>query len=490
MAKQDTNNVASLGGRKDTVRDNKYGINLDDIKLDLTPGKGRPEWIFSCYSPVRNAPVQLLGGPQREQSFEEMRTLHYAAAAAGNAQQAVQDAMRLYAETEAQMQAILNDTDGAVRYILEGENTHPNRNDIIEGKTGPAATQTPFGQPSGLPQPSATTGFGQPSTTTGFGQPPATTAFGQPSTTTAFGQPSALGQGATPSPFGQPSAVGQQTAFGKPSFGQPTAFGQPSALGAAVQPSPFGQPSKPAPAFGQSPFAQAAQTQPNPLGGGFGQPSTSPFGQVQPQAQQPSPFGQPSTQQPQQPSPFGRPQPQAQQQNPFGQPQQQQATTTPFGQPTPAPNPLINAQPTPFTSNPPTQSTTQQNPFSAPSVPQSTAKILKPNASLPPLPPLQGQTTRDPRTNRLLTWKGQAVKYIDNEPAYQHPNDAGTFVHIYFPDGPPQPEALKDAVGKDEDYTKEIEEAYRFVREAGGRFKEGAKVPEVPPRGEWCVFDF
>ena len=49
----------------------------------MLAGKGRPDWVFSCYGPGRNAPKQLFGGPQREQSFEELRLRHYEAAASG-----------------------------------------------------------------------------------------------------------------------------------------------------------------------------------------------------------------------------------------------------------------------------------------------------------------------------------------------------------------------------------------------------------------------
>ncbi|OJD13640.1 hypothetical protein AJ78_05921 [Emergomyces pasteurianus Ep9510] len=443
------------GGHKDNIKDNKYALNPDDIKADLTPGKGRPQWIFSCYGPGKNAPIQLFGGPQREQSFEEMRALHYAAAAAGNAQQAVQDAMKLYAETEAQIQAILNDTEGAVRYIIQGENTHPNRIDIIEGKTGPMPT--PFAQP---------TAFSQPSTSP--------TAM----TTSPFGQPSGLGQAAGPSPFAQPSALGQQSAFGKPALGQTTPFGQPSAMGSTQAASPFGQPSTSASGFGQSPFTQAANTQATtPFGG---KPIiSSPFAQILPQnqQQQQNPFGQPSTQPPSQP--FGQPQPQ--QQNPFGQPQLQ--SNPPLAQPTTHQNPF-SAAPPPVTT------------ATAPTTAPSPAIAQKAKPHLDPLPSLQGETRRDPVTKRLLSWKGQAVKYVDNEPCYQHPDDAGTFVRIYFPDGPPKPETLRDAEGRPEEYTAEIEAVYRFVREHRG-FGEGigeggnaiVKVPELPPRGEWCGYD-
>ncbi|KAE8362785.1 hypothetical protein BDV27DRAFT_146659 [Aspergillus caelatus] len=517
-----------------------YGITADDIKADLTAGKSRPEWVFSCYGPGKNAPKQLFGGVQREQSFEELRLRHYEAAATGNAEQAVQEAQALYAEALKQMDVILNDLGGAVKYIVDGINEHPNRIDITEGKTGPAASQSPspFGQPSAFGQPAAsgqTSGFGQPSglgQSSGFGQPSALgsgSAFGKPS---GFGQPSALGQ---PSGFGQPSTLGQssgfgqsstlgsgsafgkpsglgggQPAFGKPAFGQPSlgqsnsgqpafgqtsAFGQPSTLGGSsfgtsANASPFGaisnQNQSAGVGFGQaasavSPFAQAANQQPA-TSSGFGQSSTtpattgsfgqptqtsSPFGQPQPQPQS-NPFGQPPTA----PNPFGAPsQPQQQQ-------QQSQATPSPFGQPASG-----FAQPA------------QQQQQQQPPIPTATAgtgppaiiKVEDPN-QLSPIPPLAGQTVRDPMTKRLSTWKGQPVKYIDNNPCYLHPQDRQTYVRIFFPDGPPDQASLRDATGKPEQYTPEVTEQYEFFVK-NGYFKDGI-IPSVPPKTEWVSFDF
>ena len=60
------------------------------IRVDLT--NERPQWILSAYAPGRAVPEQLFGGPLREQSFEEMRLLHYVAVASGNEQQAVSSA--------------------------------------------------------------------------------------------------------------------------------------------------------------------------------------------------------------------------------------------------------------------------------------------------------------------------------------------------------------------------------------------------------------
>lgn len=64
-----------------------FSLDSATIKQDLTTD--RPQWILSAYGPGRHAPEQLFGGPAREQSFEEMRLLHYIAAASGNAQPAV-----------------------------------------------------------------------------------------------------------------------------------------------------------------------------------------------------------------------------------------------------------------------------------------------------------------------------------------------------------------------------------------------------------------
>jgi nucleoporin NUP42 len=63
-----------------------YSLDKAGILADLTTEK--PQWILSAYGPGRNAPIELFDGP-REQSFEEMRLLHYIAVASGNPQQAV-----------------------------------------------------------------------------------------------------------------------------------------------------------------------------------------------------------------------------------------------------------------------------------------------------------------------------------------------------------------------------------------------------------------
>jgi nucleoporin NUP42 len=446
-----------------------------------------------------------------------LRLRHYEASAAGNAEQAVQEAQAMYAEAVKQMDVILSDIDGAVKYIVDGINEHPNRIDITEGKTGPAPSQAPssFGQPAVNSQPSP---FGQPSTSTpGFGQPSAlggTSAFGKPSgfgQPSAFGQPSSLGQGSSfgqpgalgqGSAFGQPSGLGAQSGFGKPAFGQPTmgqpafgqssfgqsSFGQPSSLGApslgtSTGASPFDQISNQnqsqgmSGGFGQaasavSPFAQAASQQSAAASTGFGQPSTTPtatgaFGQP---TQTPSPFGQAQ----QLSNPFGQP---STAPDPFGgvsQQPQQQAAPSPFGQPAAG-----------FT-----QAAQQQTPVPTATPGTGPPPIIKmedPN-QLNPIPPLPGQTIRDPMTKRLSSWKGQPVKYIENSPCYLHPQDRKTYVRIFFPDGPPDGASLRDATAKPEEYTPEVTEQYEFFVK-NGYFKDGV-IPRIPPKTEWVSFDF
>ncbi|KAE8145629.1 hypothetical protein BDV25DRAFT_133622 [Aspergillus avenaceus] len=502
-----------------------YGITTADIKTDLTAGKGRPEWVFSCYGPGRNAPKLLFGGPQREQSFEELRLRHYEAVATGSPERAVQEAQTLYTEALQQMDVILNDLNGAVKYIVDGINEHPNRIDITEGKTEPPTSQgsSAFGQPAPFGQPAASnvqpSPFGQPAASnpqpSAFGQPSALgpspfnkpPGFGQP----AFGQPANLGQGS--GGFGQPSALGQGSAFGKPSGigGQQSAFGKPA----------FGQPSLGQPAFGQSSFGQPSSLGTSAFGApAAGSSTASPFGAISNQNQgmsggfgqatsTVSPFAQAATQQPAAPTGFGQSStaPAAtnafgqasEKPSPFGQPQQPAAN--PFGQPSTAPSPFAAANqqqqqaPTPSPFGQPAAGFAQpaaQQPVSAPTVtpgtgPAPVINVDDPN-ELHPIPPLSGQTVHNPMNKRLATWKGQPVKYIDDNPCYLHPQDRQTYVRIFFPDGPPDGASLRDAQGKPEEYTPEVAEQYEFFVK-NGYFKDGV-IPSVPPKTEWVSFDF
>ena len=506
-----------------------YGLDKPSIVSDLSAE--RPQWILSAYGPGRGAPAQLFGGPQREQSFEELRLLHYMGLASGNPQSAVQEADKIYQAAEQQVQTALNDVDGAINYIIKAENEHPNRTDICrESQAASAGSQRgvfqrtqeyPISTPS---QPAAAPAFGAPSQAGAFGQAPGG----------AFGQSPALGQkpspfGAPSGPFGQPSgggfgqasALGQKpNPFGAPTaFGAPTghggggAFGQPSALG--QKPNPFGAPSG---AFGQPSgvaFGQpsASGQKPNPFGGqpaapapfgGTLQPQTNPFGV--PSTQNPNPFGAQNP--PTQPNPFGNTPrsfgaPSPAPKNPFGGPATTQpspwgaapAASSPFSNPQPtvqpASNPLGNPQPVsqpaanPF-GNPTPSAPTQPNanPFGGPPPTQQQSQpFTNGSTSLTDHPSLSQYSTRD-GNGRLLTWKDKRVIYKDGEPGTQ--SSGGPWQKIWFPNGPPPPNKWAEA--EPEQYTDEVKNAYEYARRNGGF--EGGMIPLIPPKQEWCQWDF
>ncbi|RFU80073.1 ccch zinc finger domain-containing [Trichoderma arundinaceum] len=395
---QSSNRFGALGGTNTGGNESalsKYSISPDVIEKDLTIEA--PQWILSAYAPGRDAPDQLFGGYPREQSFEELRLHYLVGKASGNEQQALNEAQQLYQNAKQQMESAARNPTEAARFIVEGENRHPNRHDVCkEGTQGAPfgeflvgrrsnSSANPFGGNTGMSTATATaSAFGQPSA---MGQRP--NPFGQPSSST-FGQPSQAS-----SSFGQPAQA--SSTFGQPS--QPTsAFGQPSALGA--KPSPFG-----APAFGQ---ASQPNTQSNPFGqsqpqqgNAFGQPSQlgqkpNPFGSTagagpssfasagNAAAPAANPFGSSNANQGGAASnPFGSNNA-SNAPNPFGQPTQQ-AAASPFGQPSaPAANPFATAAQGPASNagNPFAQQTSQQQaPFGAPSNQDSGTSFGQNNAS-------------------------------------------------------------------------------------------------------------
>lgn len=433
-----------------------------------------------------------------EQSPEEMRVRHYLAMAKGNPQESVCHSytkhvlitahtlqVQLEAQTAAKaneaIQRILADVNGAVKYIIDGKDQHPNRLDMENKGSGaqpaqqqnafgaPAAAAAPaasgFGQPSGMgqqgsafgkpafgqPAPQSTFGqasaFGKPSQP-GFGQASAIggggSAFGQPSQpaqSSGFGQPSAMGGGTT-SAFGQPSAPGQSTGFGAPSqMGQKPAFGQ-SAFGQSSQPA-FGQASKPA--FGQASAAGQPQNSTSPFGaaasqpsgfaqaaqqpsGGFGQPSA--FGAA---ASKPSPFAAAAGgQNQQQPSPFGAASNSAPQQqqsaSPFGAPAQsafgqpsQPAAQNPFSTgASSAPKPAFGqpTQPTTSAFGQPSQPAAAANPFGQ--LPAQQQPQQQPQQQQqPPTPQTNSQTaTPDPSTYLVLGANQQPTAFKNQRVTY------------------------------------------------------------------------
>ncbi|KAI9800243.1 MAG: hypothetical protein M1825_004227 [Sarcosagium campestre] len=489
-----------------------YALNKDQIIADLT--KETPQWLLSAYGPSRDAPIQLFGGPMREISPEEMRLHHYLAVATGNPQAAVQEAEALVNEARNQNQAALRDIDGAIKYIIDGANTHPNRLDIVAQSKSAAKEAGAFGQPS---QPSGgPSAFGQPS------QPPSgTSAFGQPSQPaagfSAFGQPTRMN--AAPSAFGQPSQIGSAAAglgtgnvFGRPSqptagaFGQPTPMGQgkfgqltPAPQSTFGQPTPapqsaFGQPSHPTSTFGQpsvpqqhNPFASATQPPPNPFGQRPGPQNPTPtqpasaipagnaFAAAQnPPAQAPNPFGQPA---PAGPNAFAA-------SNALIHPQ---APSNPFGGatarvPVPAFGGVV-ALAASGTSGGDWQKDETGNPIP---FPIEIENAYGPNSTFTH-PDLRQYSVRDP-SNRLLSWKGHQVQLVSNVPCFKDSSDAndGDWEAISFPDGPP---AYTAETEMDENkYDEKTKEAYLFLRD-NGVWKDGW-IPMLPPRREWCRWDF
>jgi nucleoporin NUP42 len=392
----------------------------------------------------------------------------YQLATSGNGQQAIQDVQNLLNNAEQQMQTALNDVDGAIKYIIDGEKQHPNRIDTCAAKGG-AITQmqstsgfqqptSTFGQPSTFGHPSIISTSSQPASST-FDRPAAT--FGQPSAhDSAFGQPSSLVQ--QPSTFGQESGFGQQSQLGRPStsFGQPTStFGQPSSSTPA-----FGQPAAPS-VFGQSQQQPSAFDVPSALGtnqqnSAFSQPA-NPFGAPSALPQQ-GVFGQPSL--PAAPNPFAQA-PAAP--SSWGQPTSTSAPPpgSSFGQP-------ATVQPSPFRQAPtsqsadPTTNTTFGNPNST-SASSGSQNHAQQNA--------QG---------KLVAWKGKPVTYVNDEPCFKR-ND-GALEKVWFPDGPPP--FKKDPGLPDEAYDEATTETYMYMKEHGA-FKGGI-MPELPPKREWVHWDF
>ncbi|KAL3426149.1 hypothetical protein PVAG01_02940 [Phlyctema vagabunda] len=520
-----------------------YNLDKEAIILDL--GSERPQWPLSAYGPGRMAPVQLFGGPLREQSPEEMRLLHYMAAADGNAQQAIQEADTLVRNAEQQTQVALNNVDGAIDFIVKGENEHPNRLDVIiqsqEGPLGNNATASPFVQPNTTstnafgvsPQPS-TNPFGAPAqpamsefnnTAAGaFGQSGAigqkSTPFGNPQPAFgatsqlggggAFGQTSALGQ--KPNPFGPPSglsAPGTTSGFSAFSgatnaFGQPTlpttsnAFNQPpppttsnpfggssqaaSVFGQNAQPtttSVFGQQQNPAPLFGQAPQAATPNVfgqQPNPTGafGQLNQAAAPTFGAPDPPKT--SAFAQPSLPAPA--NPFGQTPGQA---NPFGQPLQPAPPDSspeahvyikgevPMEIVEPVTNGNADFGQNRFGVGPITDGGQQPSPYA-------------PNSSFQH-PSISSYSSKD-GAGRLVTFKRNQVRYKDGEPGTV--TEGGNWEKIWFPVGAPI--YYQDTELPDSAYDEPTRMAYAKLRETG--VFEGGAMPTVPPKREWCLWDF
>ncbi|KAF2714163.1 hypothetical protein K504DRAFT_369296 [Pleomassaria siparia CBS 279.74] len=521
---------SAFGGGRDAKAGPRFHLSKDEIKADLTDQ--RPVYPLSCFGPGRDAPRQLIEGPV-EVSPEELRDQYYRQRLAGNEGGAQRQELELHQKMQQQVDSILKDLDGAIRYVEEGANTPGDRRGMTPAKSQAASTSNPFSQPPANPlggSQAQTPAFGQPSNSA-FSQPRLAPAFGQASnpgqSTTPFGQPSALGgQGAfgkpsMPGAFGQPSSLGGATGFGKPSaLGGAPGFGQPSALGG---PSAFGQPSAlgGASAFGKPAFGQASAPgaasafgkpsvpgttsgfgQPNALGQatGFGKPAfgQSAFGQPAQPGASASPFSNPA--QAGQPSPFAR-QGQTAQPTPFGGQAQNPAQPSVFGQPSQAAQTPAFATPTnPFGSSqqPPKQTST--NPFASPGAATTPAfgqtgfnkPALSPFAAAPAQaanpfgPKLQSPASApSPFTAQVQSPKPVAQTQQPASP-FQQAHQSGT---APMSDKPVDPkDRFKE--GKPGDYEGEqgriLEDIYRRVGQLG-RFNDDEDIPLIPPKCEWIV---
>lgn len=95
-------------------------------------------------------------------------------------------------------------------------------------------------------------------------------------------------------------------------------------------------------------------------------------------------------------------------------------------------------------------------------------------------------STRDPASNKLLTWKSKPVQYLDDGAPYFRRDDDDRWERIWFPDGPPAYTQFTELPA--EMYDAETEAAYRYLGEHGV-WKDG-EMPELPPKREWCSWDF
>ena len=391
---------------------------------------------------------------------------------------------------------------------------------------GQTAPKNPFAAPS------AASGLGQAGQTgSGFGQSP----FGQATQTSApFGQPAQ-----STSPFSQPSSNAPINASGIAAFAQhenrtSSTFGQPSQSNsnpfsqpAQAKPSPFGQPSQ----TGSNPFAKASDTKPSP----FGQPSqatSSPFARTSSAASSgnASPFANQAIT-----GGFGVPSGPSALKN--------QATTSGFGAPsapsafskpndTEKSNPFAPKRDAPSLFGKPAQSISAANAQGS----AVTATARKPSATSTALTqavntdlasaiaalsaggphPLTGTSTAPlhitetlqyqaptfDQSKQLRSFHGRRVQYVKNEgkdekelPTYPCIEIDRRLERVWFPHGPAgqdimllnQKEQLGDLQVDDAEYAEDVLGMWKGLFETGGF---GGGLPLVPPRREWCAWDF
>jgi nucleoporin NUP42 len=81
-------------------------------------------------------------------------------------------------------------------------------------------------------------------------------------------------------------------------------------------------------------------------------------------------------------------------------------------------------------------------------------------------------------------FKGKPVVYKDEEPFVK--NRDGTWEKVWFPDGAPPYYGATEM--DDQEYREDVKGAYMHLRETGA-FKDGI-MPLIPPKREWCLWDF
>ena len=371
-----------------------YKLDKERIRVDL--GEDRPRWILSSYSPTAETPRQLFGGETREQSYEELRLRHYELALNGQEQQADQEAKTAYRNAEQQIRAALNDLDGAIKYIIDGRNDHPNRIDICREATK--------------------LGYVKESTGLHAQSHPSSSQQLQTMQSSAFGQPSALGR--ADNPFARNPAT--HAVFGRPSqpgIGQESPFGLPKNPFASTRDAP--QPNFGTPAFTASTLASSSA--PNTMD--FSPTKTSGFGQG-------SSFDHDA----------GR------SKNPFAQ----TGSTAPS-----RPVSLSNGPSAGFPSAP---------------VTMEAAAVSSSHGQKDAL-------------GHLTSWRGNRVSYIEGKPCFKRAD--GNWERVWFPEAPKldMNEDIPNTM-----YTEALEEKYRYMQQHGSF--AGGLIPEMPPKKEWCHWNF
>lgn len=385
--------------------------------------------------------------------------------ASGDIQQSAQIEAEVAAQSNLQVTNVLNDIDGAIQYIEAGRNEHPNRLDLLAeinrgqkhdlfSKANQRARRGVFKDQKTFKESQMTNGPFAISSN-GFSpfnvNPPLS---------------NALPNGGFPN-------NAQMNGFPVPGLAAPNRL-QPFGMSAQIQggfdsPAPFGLNHAPGPApgqgFGDSTFNQQPgfPGQSQDMGNGiFGIPSQAPQPPFTQSSQQPSGVFARQPDPRQQEGVFQQP-PQSQNNGIFGVSQPQEAAIQSQGH-------FLQPDITQ-----PAQSSQPAVPNGVASQPQQQQIDTK----------IEDYTTRDPNTNKLLTFKNAPVLYIKEFPHYRRKD--GSWERIWFADGPPPPPKVSELPDQSMYQDPNIQKAYEELRQTG-QFQNGI-VPDMPPRVEWVGWD-